>query len=277
MVSGDRRGERRHSAGRYRRSATTELPRGSRRPPRPRPLVRSAGRSQPLASPHGRPPTAVPPTAVPPTAVPPQPYPHSHPPTPTPGCGCGGSAASEPKINYVTARDPGRRPPQEGALGGSCPAPPGALGLAQGPSIWEAGNLLSEFLDRCSLSCTVIVILELQSSFLDVTLWVPEMEPCAKTLRKAIGTSAAAIVPSGGSEIFYNQMSKTPLTGHPPGSPAPLPCPLLAFSPFLCLWETLDKPVPSGSEVLQGASSQVVWGALPGLSSLVCSFVTRRC
>lgn len=121
--------------------------------------------------------------------------------------------------------------------------PPGALGIAEGPFIQEArmnAHLLSGCLERCSLNCTVIVFLELQNSFLDITLQGPEMEPCAKKLRNAIRASAAAIVPSGGSEIFYNQMSKTGFS-HTTHMAPPHPSPPYTLPPLLSLppspWE----------------------------------------
>lgn len=167
---------------------------------------------------------------------------------------------------------------QERAPEGSCPGP-GAL--AEGPVIWEAGthaHLLSGSLGRCSLNCTVIVCLDLPTSFLGITLQVPETEPYAKKLRKAIGPSVAAVVPSGGSEIFYNQMSKTSFSHAtrtvPPSQHVPPSFPRSSLS--LKRWRSL---FPGGKMLCPGFRSRLAgrpWAACSVLSSLalVLSAVT---
>lgn len=84
--------------------------------------------------------------------------------------------------------------------------------------------------------------MEVLNSFLDITRQLREMEPRAKKLRKAIGASAAAIGPSGGSEIFYNQTSETGFSRAEHmwlSSSRPL---------SLSLWETLEQPLPRSED-----------------------------
>ena len=106
--------------------------------------------------------------------------------------------------------------------------PPGAWGLAEGKQEWRCICCLDPWNG-------VSQVVQLLSS------WSPEelLEYCSagpcnearcRDVKKSYGASAAAIIPSGGSEIFYNQMSKTGFSHAPVHGVPSTPFPKLSLS-----------------------------------------------